>query len=77
MTGQCCGNCNLSGFVAFHMTPTGRFKKYATASCNYEIPKPTLPDSVRGGNRENAYPKGFVSPTDGTTCPVWGPKGAK
>lgn len=64
----------MSGFTDFHRTPTGRFKKDATASCNYVIQVPVLPSSVRGGNRKNGYPKGYVAPEDGTECPVWAPK---
>jgi hypothetical protein len=64
----------MGGFTAFHLTPTGRFKRDAVAPCNYEIPVPTLPSSVRGTNRVNAYPKGYVAPDDGAECPLWVPK---
>jgi hypothetical protein len=74
MTKQCCGTCNMGGFTDHNRTPTGRFKKNATAECLYEIPVPTLPSSVRASNRVNGYPKGYVSPDDGTDCPLWAPK---
>jgi hypothetical protein len=71
MTERRCGTCRFGGFTDYDRTPTGRFKRGATALCHYEIPVPVLPDSVRGHDREAGYYKVYMSPDDGVTCPTW------
>lgn len=68
---KCCETCALWQRESAARTPTGKYKRDATARCLWK-PEIVWPESILP-ERRHLPTRNFMRPTDGTNCDAWTP----